>query len=255
MFVPHNSAQLYTVKFGSGPRTILAHGGWIGSWELWAEPFADLSKTWRTVAYDHRGTGATYAPVDSISMEAMVDDLFAVMDNLKIDTCVLAAESAGGMVTVQAALRQPERFSGLVLVDALLHSRGDGNDEGFIQGLKTNYEKTIGQFVDACVPESETNYREIRNWGRKVLFRASPEAAVRLMECTYGIDLRPRLAHIQIPTLLLHGDHDSIVSLGDSEHAASQIPDSCLHVLRGAGHVPTMTRSQEVAEQISQYFS
>ena len=80
MFIENKGAQLYTVTFGSGPHTILAHGGWIGSWELWTEPFAYLSKTWRTVAYDHRGSGVTMAPVDSITMENMVSDIFAVMD-------------------------------------------------------------------------------------------------------------------------------------------------------------------------------
>jgi pimeloyl-ACP methyl ester carboxylesterase len=255
MFVTHNLAQLYTVEFGSGSRTILAHGGWIGSWELWTEPFRDLSKTWRTVAYDHRGTGATIAPVDSISLETMVDDLFAVMDNLKIETCVLAAESAGGMIAVQAAIQQPQRFSGLVLVDALLHRSDDGSDGGFIQGLKTNFEETIDRFVDACVPEWEPDSREIRSWGRKILFRASSESAVKLIECAYGVDLRPGLSQIHIPTLILHGDRDVIVPVSDSEYMASQIPESCLHVFKGAGHVPTLTRSEEVAGQINQYFS
>ena len=53
MFIQNSDAQLYAVDFGSGSRTILAHGGWIGSWELWTEPFTYLSENWRTVAYDH----------------------------------------------------------------------------------------------------------------------------------------------------------------------------------------------------------
>jgi pimeloyl-ACP methyl ester carboxylesterase len=131
MFLAHNSAQLYIVEFGDGPRTIVAQGGWTGSWELWAGPLQTLSKTWHTVAYDHRGTGATIAPVDSINLENMVSDLFAVLDGMAIETCVLAAESAGGMVAVTAALEQPHRFEGLVLVDVLLHKEDDGSDAAF----------------------------------------------------------------------------------------------------------------------------
>jgi pimeloyl-ACP methyl ester carboxylesterase len=254
MFIPNHSAQLYTVDFGSGPRTLLAQGGWTGSWELWTESFQSLSKSWRTVAYDHRGTGATIAPVDSISMENMVDDLFAVMDNLNIEKCVLAAESAGGMVAVQAVLQQPQRFEGLVLVDALLHREENEGITGFVQALKADYGKTIEQFVDACVPESEPNSAEVRHWGRKILFRASPESAIQLIQCTYGIDLRPRLAGIQIPTLILHGAQDAIVPLSDSEFVASQIPNNHFYILQAAGHVPTMTRPLEVAEQINQYY-
>ncbi len=255
MFIPHNDAQLYTVEFGNEPRTFVAHGGWTGSWELWTEPFMQLSKTWRAVAYDHRGTGATIAPIESISIENMVADLFAVLDKMNIEKCVLAAESAGGMVAVNAVLQHPERFDGLVLVDALLHNENDAGSTGFIQGLKTNYTATIGGFVDACVPTTEQNSAEIRSWGRKILARATSESAIRLLECTHGIDLRPKLSQIQHRTLILHGDADAIVPLRDSEYTASQIPNSHLRVFKGAGHVPTITRPLEVAQAINQYFS
>ena len=255
MFIPHNNAQLYTVEFGYGPRAILAHGGWTGSWELWAEPFMQLSKTWRTVAYDHRGTGATIASVESISIENMVADLFAVLDKLNIEKCVLAAESAGGMVAVNAALQQPNRFEGLVLVDTLLHNENNDSDINFINGLKANFQATIGGFVDACVLESEPNSAEIRSWGRKILSRASSESAVKLLECTHGIDLRSKLSQIRHRTLILHGDADVLVPLSDSEYMATQIPNSHLHVFKGAGHVPTVTRPLEVAQAINQYFA
>jgi pimeloyl-ACP methyl ester carboxylesterase len=168
---------------------------------------------------------------------------------------VLGAESAGGLVAVNAVLEQPDRFEGLVLVDALLHNKGNGSDAGFIEGLKTNYMATIGGFVDACVPMTEPNSAEIRSWGRKILARATSESAIRLLECTHGIDLRHQLAQIQIPTLIIHGDADSMVPLSDSEYMATQIPNSHLHVVKGAGHVPTTTRPLEVAQAINQYFS
>ena len=255
MFLAHNSAQLYIVEFGSGPRTIVAQGGWIGSWELWAGPLQTLSKTWHTVAYDHRGTGATIAPVDSINLENMVSDLFAVLDGMEIKTCVLAAESAGGMVAVAAALEQPHRFEGLVLVDALLHKEDDGSDTAFMQGLKTNFQQAIGAFADACVSETEPDSMAIRSWGKKILGRATPESAVKLLQRSFGVDLRPQLARIQLPTLILHGDQDVIVPLSESEYAATQIPNNHFHVFKGAGHVPTMTCPDEVARLINQTFS
>ena len=159
------------------------------------------------------------------------------------------------MVAVNAVLQQPERFDGLVLVDAMLHNENDGSDASFINGLKANFKETIGGFVDACVPESESNSAEIRSWGRKILARASSESAVRLLECTHGIDLRPKLSKIQHRTLILHGDADALVPLSDSEYLAAQIPNSHLRVVKGAGHVPTVTRPLEVAQAINEYFS
>jgi len=255
MFIQNNNASLYTVEFGTGPRTILAHGGWTGSWELWTEPFTYLSKTWRTVSYDHRGTGATIAPVESITLENMTDDLFIVMDRMNLERCVLAAESAGGIVALTAVLQQPHRFDGLVLVDAMTHRENPEIDTDFIHALKANYEDAIGYFVDSCVPESEANSEEIRAWGRNILMRASMASAIKLLEMPHGIDLRPKLKTIQIPTLIFHGDADIIVPIDESEYTASQISNSHLRILKGTGHVPTMTSPRVVADEIDQIYS
>lgn len=255
MFIHNKDAKLYTVEFGTGPRTILAHGGWTGSWELWVEPFTHLSKTWRTVAYDHRGTGATIAPVESITLENMVDDLFTVMDKMKIEKCILAAESAGGIVAATAVLQEPHRFEGLVLVDAMLNNENNPGNAAFIQGLKTHFEQTVGHFVDSCVLESEPDSQEIRSWGRKILTRSTSESSIQLLKCTFGVDLRHRLREIKTPTLIFHGDSDNLVPLSDAEYAASQIPNNRLHIFKGTGHVPTVTRPREVANEINRVFS
>ena len=71
----------------------------------------------------------------------------------------------------------------------------------------------------------------------------------------YGVDLRRQVSQLGLPTLILHGDQDTLVPLSDSEWLASQIPQSHLHVVTGAGHVPTVTRPLEVAEAINRYFA
>ena len=116
MFLKTSDAELLVTSYGDSPRTIIAHGGWVGSGELWAAPFERLSRSWRTVTYDHRGTGATRHSAPAITFDLLVGDLFRVLDALNIDTCVLAAESMGAMVALEAALRHPERFTGLVIV-------------------------------------------------------------------------------------------------------------------------------------------
>jgi pimeloyl-ACP methyl ester carboxylesterase len=252
MFITHNDAQLYTVSFGSGLRTLLGLGGWAGSWELWTNPFADLSRSWRTVAYDHRGTGATVAPAESISLETMVSDVFAVMDALEIDRCVLAAESAGAAVALQAALRHPQRFSGLVLVDGMYFWPPLNENDPFLRGLISNYSATISQFVDNCLTESDGE--AVHRWGRQILMRAPQESAIQLYKCMAGVDLRPHLHEIMHPTLILHGESDKIVPLVASEWLSTQLTDCHLHVVKGAGHVPTVTHPQEVAQQINRFF-
>ncbi len=55
MFIAVGDAKIYATAFGSTTSPVIVGlGGWIGSWELWAEPFVILSQNWRAIAYDHR---------------------------------------------------------------------------------------------------------------------------------------------------------------------------------------------------------
>lgn len=252
MFISHDDAQLFTVSFGDSSRTLMALGGWTGSWELWTAPFTYLSQSWRTVAYDHRGTGSTSAPINSITVDKMVSDVFAVLEALNIERCVLAAESAGTIIALEAALQQPDRFTGLVLVDGVYYRPALTEPDPFAAGLKANYHATVRRFVDNCLTERDGE--AVRRWGVQILERASQAGAIQLYECVYGVDLRPQLSQISLPTLIIHGEEDQIVPLASSKWLADQLPQSHLHVVKGAGHVPTVTHANEVADSINRYF-
>jgi len=85
MFISSNEAKLYTAAFGSAKLpTIVGIGGWIGSWELWAQPLSILSESWRTISYDHRGSGASIAPIQTITYDNLVSDIFTVLDAYEV---------------------------------------------------------------------------------------------------------------------------------------------------------------------------
>jgi pimeloyl-ACP methyl ester carboxylesterase len=253
MYISHADAQLYTVTFGGGPRTLLALGGWVGSWELWSEPFGLLSRSWRTVAFDHRGCGASLAPVNSITLPAMVADLLAVMDALAIDQCVLAAESAGVAVALQAALAAPERFIGLVCVSGVYARLTPPERDPSLAGLHAAYPATLRHFVDLCL--SDTDSPALRHWGMQVVGRAEQAAAIRLYESLLGVDLRPVVGRIRQPALVMHGSADAIQPLEESRWLAAHLPSRQLHSLEGAGHVPTVTRPGELVAAIERFFA
>ena|ERR1039458_54557 len=100
MFLKLDDAELFVSSFGKGPDTLVAHGGWVGSGELWHQPFEILSRSWRTITYDHRGTGATVNHSQAITFELLVQDLFKVLGALSVDRCVLAAESSGACIAL-----------------------------------------------------------------------------------------------------------------------------------------------------------
>lgn len=253
MYLKSNDADILVSSFGSGPRTLVAHGGWVGSGELWVAPFEILSRTWRTVTYDHRGTGGTRHTAPRITFELLVADLLRVLDASRIDSCVLAAESMGAMVALEAALRYPERFTGLVIVDGRYSGERTPTGDRLMAGCKTDFAATMDAFVDACVPEPGCDAE--RAWAKLIVERSTAAAAVQMLECVEDIDVTSRLPSIKLPTLVLHGSRDVITPLACAERLAALIPDSKWVVAEGAGHVPTITRPEWVAEQIERYFA
>jgi pimeloyl-ACP methyl ester carboxylesterase len=247
-----NGAVINVADFGDGDNVFVAHGGWVGSWELWQQPFELMQKDWRCVSYDHRGSGATWADVSTITPDTLVDDLMGVLDALNIERCVLAGESLGGLTCATAVRRYPERFDGLVLVDASPRARRESMHP-LIDGSRRDFPATVQWFVDACVPEKDAEH--LKRWGRQILLRADPEAAARILECHCEEATTPDFAGIAVATLVLHGRLDHIIPLELAEEVARLIPHATMRVLDDAGHVPTVTRPHEVVDAINAWWA
>jgi pimeloyl-[acyl-carrier protein] methyl ester esterase len=181
------------------------------------------------------------APIESITFERLVDDVFVVLDAYQVGRCVLAAESAGALTALGAAFKHPDRISGLVIVDGLYFSERIADDDPFLNGLVAHYPQTLDRFVETCVPEPDSDH--FKRWGRQILDRASPAAARVLYRLTGTVDLRADLPRITQPTLILHGSADALVPVEAAQWLARALPSARLTILGGAGHVPTVTRS------------
>lgn len=70
----------------------------------------------------------------------------------------------------------------------------------------------------------------------------------------FYVDLRSFARQVSQPTLILHGDADTILPLESSRWLVSKIPECQFRVIHDAGHVPTVTRPDEVVDAINQYF-
>lgn len=252
MFIKLGDADIFSTSVGAGPRTFVAHGGWVGSGELWQQPFEQLSRRWRCVTFDHRGTGATRHDGTPITFELLVQDLFRVLDALEIQQCVLAGESSGAIVVLEAALRQPKRFTGLVLVDGRASSSNTAGAARFVEGCKRDFPATMDAFINACITENDAEAE--KRWGRQIVMRSNGPDAVQLMEAMWTAQVEGRLEQIAQPTLVIHGENDLITPVAVGQELTTRIPNAKMVVIEGAGHVPVITRPERVAQEIEDFF-
>lgn len=249
MFIQRPDAELHVLSFGQGPLTLLAVGGWIGSGEIWLDLFGHLPH-WRCVAIDHRGTGST-SQRGAITVDAMADDVLAVADALRLECCVLAAESAGAAVALRAVQQAPSRFLGQVLVGpAWQRIEPDGQD-AFIGHLQRDYTGTLRSFIDNCLPETAS--ADLRRWALQMLLRASRDDAVQLLRCRSLLLPDEALPRLTLPTLLLHGTQDRIVPVAASRQLAERLAQCELQELPGLGHVPIVTAPLDMARRIDSF--
>jgi sigma-B regulation protein RsbQ len=249
MFIRRPDADLHVLSFGQGPLTLLAVGGWIASGEIWLDLFGHLLH-WRCVAIDHRGTGST-TQRGPITVQAMADDVLAVADALGLESCVLAAESAGAAVALRAVQQSPSRFLGQVLVGPAWQRVEPGAQDGFIAQLHRDYTATLRTFIDHCLPETPS--ADLRRWALQMLLRADLANAVELLRCRSQLPPDDALPHCTLPTLLLHGTQDRIVSLAASRQLAVRLAQCELHELPGLGHVPIITAPGDTALRIDTF--
>jgi pimeloyl-ACP methyl ester carboxylesterase len=258
MFLDIDGNKVFALSFGNGPKTLLAHSGWVGNFEDWIATLAPLSETWRTVVYDHRGTGETFVPVEKITPEALIDDVFRVMEELSIQRCVLAGFSRGTVTALRAVLRDPSRFEGLIL----MNGTGGVTVPGTTPPPRITPSKWPGEthrdhlrwFIERCTPEADSEH--IRRWGVNILSRATPEAADKIFtaEPEKAVDWAKELPRLRLPTLLLHGEKDFACNIETMQYIQSLIGGSKLVVFEGSGHLPAMTRPMDVAAVINGYF-
>ncbi len=252
MFVETQGTRLFVSSFGSGNRTALALGGWIGSGEMWLPVFGRLNHGWRTVTFDQRGSGTSHVPNDrDITREAWVDDVFAVMDAQRIERCLVMSDSSGCFPAVLAALKAPERFTGLVLVGGAPRMPLDWKRQLFALGLRFANRPVLREFARMCLPEDETGH--VRRWLWDICVRADPRNAVRLLKVLSSFDLTDVAPTLSTPTLILHGSKDFIQPLSDGRALASLIAGSDLVVMEGKGHVPMMSSPDEVVSIIEKW--
>lgn len=251
MFVETERSLLFVSSFGTGDRTVLALGGWIGSGEMWLPVLGRLSQTWRTVTFDQRGSGTSHVPNRDITRDAWVDDVLAVMDALGIERCLLMSDSSGCFPAVLAALKCPERFTGLVLVGGAPRMPLDWKRQLFGLGLRFASRPILRQFARMCLPEDEAGH--VRRWLWDICVRADSRNAIRLLKILDGFDLTETAPSLLTPTLILHGSKDLIQPLSDGRALTSLIPGSDLVVMEGKGHVPMMSSPDEVVSIVEKW--
>jgi 3-oxoadipate enol-lactonase len=220
---------------GSGPPLLLLHG--IGSnSRSFRHQLSGLSANHMVIAWDAPGYGRSEDPAGPFTLADLADEAVHLLDELAIPEAHVLGVSMGGVIAQLVYHRHPTRVTSLILVDTTaggtsperLQQRLDGIDR---LGARKLAEQRAPQLVTAAatralVVELTEIMAEVRPAGYRY-------AAIALAET----DLQKLLPRIAVPTLVIHGENDTVVPLETGRWLAELVPGAELQVIARAGHV------------------
>jgi pimeloyl-ACP methyl ester carboxylesterase len=233
---------------GDGPPLLFLHPG---EGLQPQRPWLDLlARRFRVVAPHHPGWGNSALP-DWLST---VDDLaYLYLDlagTLGLERAVLAGACFGGWIAAEIAVRDTRRFTHLVLVDPLGIKVGGVMDRD-IADMHAIPREEYQRLVWADPAKGERDLMQLPQTELAGIARGR-EAFTRFGWKPYmhNPHLKRWLHRVDIPTLLLWGEQDGIVSPAYGEAFRAEIPSARLNVIANAGHFPHWEQPRDFAERI-----
>jgi pimeloyl-ACP methyl ester carboxylesterase len=243
-----NGFNLHYLVAGSagGPAVTFVHG-FPFSLEMWrSQVDAASSAGFRAVAYDVRGHGLSDVGDGQYTIEGHVDDLFALLDHLKIPMTAIVGLSMGGYIALRALQREPGRFTAAVLCDT--RSEADTDEGRLRRAASVRTVKKNGSAAYAAdyvksmfTEESFLTRPAVVDSIRQIIARTPPlSLAGTLIALAARTDTTSSLSSISIPTMILVGERDTVTPLFSSQSMQAKIRGSELHIVPGAAHLSNL---------------
>ena len=222
--------------YGDGQPFLLLHGGGgpdtvAGFGELFAKTH-DV----RVIVPTHPGFGGTARPDDLTSIRDLAALYVALIGQLELEDVTVAGNSIGGWIAAEMALLASPRLSGSILIDAVGievpgHPIADFFSLTMDQVFTLSFHNPEPFRIDpATLPPAA---QAIVGGNRAAL---ATYAGAAMSDPT----LVARLAHLELPTLVLWGDSDQIADPDYGRAYAAAIPRARFQLLTDTGHLPQL---------------
>jgi pimeloyl-ACP methyl ester carboxylesterase len=231
---------LHVEQTGTGAPVVLIHAG-IADSRMWDPQWAAWSTRFALTRLDLRGFGRSGSPLGSFSHAG---DVAAVLDEAGVDRAHVVGASFGGLVALDLATARPDRVARLVLAGPPLpgYSWSDemrgffaAEEAAFEAGdleaaTEVNVEFWVGSSSDAvraAIREQQLNAFRLQ---------ADDEADESLLTD----DLPGALATLEVPALVLTGEHDKGDFQAIADDIAATVPRARRETIAAAGHLPSL---------------
>ncbi|MFD6820848.1 alpha/beta fold hydrolase [Streptomyces sp. NPDC060085] len=257
--VPVNGVELNVALAGSGPAVLLLHG-FPHTWEVWTDIMADLSGSYRVIAPDLRGFGASSAAASGYDARTLSEDAAALLAKLGVSSAAVVGIDAGTPAAFLLAVRHPGLVRRLVVMESVLgglpgaedflaggppwwfgfHTAARGLAETVLEGHEAAYidwflhAGTLGDGVPAAIRDAFVHaYTGSHALSRAFsYYRVLPESALQIARAV-------TTARLTVPTMALGAQP---VGAALERQLRPVTNDLTGHVIEDCGHIIPLHR-------------
>ena len=255
-FIELNGVALRYELSGKGDRTLVLVHEMGGSLESWDEVVPRFTDSRRVLRYDTRGAGLSQKARGALGLDAMADDIAALLDsNGIVGKVALAGVAVGGAIALHFAARYPERTSAVAVGSPATGIAPDRRVAALERLAKI---ETIGMAF--AVDDSMKNgyAPELRgDIGRFERFRArwlgnDPASYATVWRMLAGADMQDELSRLRCPVLVIGGSLDRVRPPLLAGAVANAIPGARYVEIR-TGHYMSVQTPDLVADCIGEF--
>ncbi len=259
---------IYIETMGVGPNLVFIHG-WGMNGAVWQPIVKRLSKFFTVHVIDLPGMGFS-RPIEPVHLHTLAEKVAEIMPA----NADVVGWSLGGQIAMRIALDYPDLVRRLVLVgttpcfvnksfdkenieykktwDAGIEPEVFGN---FADNVNEDYHKTMVQFLTLQCMGANDARSTVKLLRQKFSERPTPTAQTlyRMLNILLESDLRAEVEYLRKPTLLIHGDRDSLAPVQAAHWMMQNLPVGFLRVMAGASHAPFLSHQEQFIDALVQF--
>lgn len=257
-------ANIHIETTGSGHNLVLLHG-WAMNGAVWQPIVKSLAKRFTLHIVDIPGMGSSRV-IEPYHLHIIAEK---ISEMIPANTHLLGW-SWGGQVAMRLALDYPDTVSRLVLVgstpcfvnkeDFMTQKAWDSGIDPeifkqFADNVDADYHKTMSQFLTLQCMGDNSARSTVRTLRKKFEERPAPttQTLQKALQILLDTDLRAEVSSLRKPTLLIHGDRDTLAPVQAAHWMMQNLPAGFLRVLAGASHAPFLSHQEQFVDALVQF--
>jgi 3-oxoadipate enol-lactonase len=248
-------AVSYTVAGAADAPVVVLSNSLGATRAMWDPQVPALAERFRVVTYDTRGHGESPAPAGPYTLDDLVDDLVALLDQLGAGRAHVAGLSLGGMTAMRLAARESDRVRRL----ALLCTSAKADPQGFLDRAAAARSGGTAPLAPVVVsrwltPAFAADHPDLVARLEAMIAGADDEGYAACCEVVAGLDLREDLGRITAPTLVVSGAEDPALPPEHQRVIAEGIPGAELLTVSPGAHLANLEQSLQITGALLGHF-